>query len=128
MITSPEQMKSLSKAAYKEFENRMATHLREFFPDESEALGEDEVREEIKYGVRRSKVYGFESEQDVCRYIDLMFAFGSDFDANPDLMEMRKLLETDVTENPTDRMDCLYDVAMSILDSKDSDRSKPSGL
>jgi len=126
MMTSAEQMRSLSKAAYMEFENRMLAHLREFFPAECDALGEDEVRDEIKYGVRRAKLYGFESEQDVCRYIDLMFAFGSNFDADPDLVELRELLDDDVAEDPTERMDCLYDVAMSILDAKDAAHSNSS--
>ena len=125
MITSPEQMESLSKAAYKEFENRMVAHLKEFFPDECEELGEDEVRDEIKYGVRRAKVYGFESEQDVCRYIDLMFAFGGDFDADPDLEELRQLLDEDddedAAEDATERMDRLYDAAMAILDAEAED-------
>lgn len=127
MMTSPEQMKRLSRAAYNEFENRMVAHLREFFPDQCEELSEDGVRDEIKYGVRRAKLYGFESEQDVCRYIDLMFAFGSNFDADPDLVELRQLLDDDVAGDPTERMDCLYDVAMSILEAKDAAHSKSSG-
>lgn len=123
MNTRPEQMETLSKAAYKDFENRMVAHLQEFFPNECDALGEDEVRDEIKYGVRRSKVYGFESEQDVCRYIDLMFAFGSNFDADPDLKDLREVLDDKSSDNPGDRMDRLYEAAMYILDTRGAGKS-----
>jgi hypothetical protein len=117
ITTSPEQMAALSTAAYKEFENRMIAHLQEFFPDECLELGEEEVRDEIKYGVRRARVHGFESEQDVCRYIDLMFTFGGDFDADPDFEGLRLILDEEPSEDDTERMDRLYSAAMAILDA-----------
>lgn len=112
----PEQMQQAAQAAYKDFEDRMVVHLQELYPEQYDALGEEEVREEIKYGSRRAEVYGFEAETEVCRYIALMFSLGSDFDADPDFEDLHEVLQDETLEDPEERMDQLYDVALKTLE------------
>ena len=83
MIIRPDQMRVLAEEAMRRFENRALKHLRTHFPDQFEALGESSVREAIRYGLDRAGSYGFEYEDEVGWYIDLMFLFGREFDRDP---------------------------------------------
>jgi len=107
-----EQMDAFSQAAARSFEDRMVEHLTEFFPEQCEALGEPETREAIQHGINRAKTYGIISERDVCKYIDLMFTFGRDFDEDAELPWAGRILNDDEFVNASVKTDRLYDVAM----------------
>ncbi|MEM7153896.1 MAG: hypothetical protein AAF799_13690 [Myxococcota bacterium] len=47
----------------------------------------------IRHGVTRASGYGIESELGICRYLNLMFVFGRDFDRNPRLSWAREILD-----------------------------------
>jgi len=66
----------------KKFVDRMVVHLKKFFPKQCEVTGEPQLRETIRYGIKRAKIYGIVTERDVCKYIDLMVVLGRDFDAD----------------------------------------------
>lgn len=70
----------LAEHARADFVARMRLHLWEFFPEQSAALGDTRTGQLIEYGIRRAGEWGFESERDVCKYIDLMCVFGHAFD------------------------------------------------
>ena len=85
LIISPAQREALSPAAYRAFETRMLEHVGELFPETVEALGASACRGAIRHGIIRGREHGFVSERDLCKYIDLMFVFGRDFDSDPEL-------------------------------------------
>jgi hypothetical protein len=87
------QAEKLSEAAVIDFENRMVVHLGRHFSEQCEALGEHGVREAIRFGIARSSHYGIVNERDVCKYIDLMFAFGREFDTDEDLPWASRILK-----------------------------------
>ncbi len=107
-----EQMAAFSGAARQSFEDRMVVHLNRFFPAQCEALGESEVRIVISYGIRRAREYGVKAERDVCKYVDIMFTFGRDFDRNPEFPWAGIILKERSYPTPSRRVDHLYDVAM----------------
>ena len=74
------QMKALKRDSIRPFVERMVVHLGTFFPEESAAVGEERVRAVIRYGIDRAEHYGIVNNYDVCRYLNLMFTFGHDFD------------------------------------------------
>ncbi len=100
------------QAAAKDFEDRMVVHLNKFFPEQCEALGEPGTREEIRNGIDRAARYGIETERDVCKYIDLMFAFGRDFDTNPELPWAARILNDTKYESPTAKVEDLHQTAI----------------
>jgi Domain of unknown function (DUF4123) len=79
----PEQFQALGEASRKDFEDRMVRHVCKLFPDPCKTLGEDGVRGLIRHGMARAAVYHLSREADLCKFIELMFAFGRDFDQNP---------------------------------------------
>ena|SRR5215203_6777882 len=107
-----EQMEVFSDAVRQSFEDRMVTHLNRFFPAQCEALGENEVRLVIRYGTRRAAEYDAKAERSVCKYIDIMFAFGRDFDRNPDFPWAKRILIDRPYPTPSQKIDHLYEVAM----------------
>jgi hypothetical protein len=62
------------------FENRMVEHLQHCFPRKCIALTESGLRAEIRHGIQKARGYGFENELEICKYVNLMFIFGRDFD------------------------------------------------
>lgn len=112
LIIRKEQIEEFGKIAQKRFVEGMVAHLFQFFPEECEALGTEETVEAIYDALERAGHYGFVSERDVCLYMDVMFAFGRDFDEDPDLPWAKEILNDEALSRPLERIDKLYDVAM----------------
>ncbi len=79
------QIAVLSQVEVRKFEKWMLAHLKRFFPAQCAAAGDRRVQEMIPYGIERAAVYGIKAKRDVCKYIDMMTVFGSDFDTDPRL-------------------------------------------
>jgi hypothetical protein len=57
--------------------------LVNIIPARIRAAGEEQVRETIRLGIERARVYGVTGKRDVCKYIDLIIVFERSFDADP---------------------------------------------
>lgn len=75
-----DQIEVLNTDMRRRFEIRMAAHVNQFFAERCKLLGEAGVREWVADGINRAATYGIKAEIDVCRYIDVMFVFGREFD------------------------------------------------
>src|SRR5579864_7989544 len=76
----PEHKAAFRKAAMDNFIERVAAHAAKFFPETCERLGPEGVRTKIAYCTKRAATYGIVTEPEVCKYVDVAFAFGRDFD------------------------------------------------
>ncbi len=108
MIIRRNQMNQFSQYMVKSFEDRMVTHLRKFFPEKVEALGEEAVRSKIQSGIERADGYLVTREVDVARLIDLKFALAPDFDELEEMSWAREILE-DHSISGQDKMDRVYE-------------------
>lgn len=108
MIIRQEQMLTLSEASRSEFADRVAEHLQRCFPVDCEALGQKGLHEVIRYGVERAASHGIDLQRDVCKYIDLMFAFGRDFDTFPWAF---RILREDTLRDSTVKLERLFSEA-----------------
>lgn len=75
-----EQMAVFSTAAEQQFEDWMVGHLNRFFAARCKKLREEQLRELIRYGIRRAASHGLTVRRDVCKYIDVTMVLGRDFD------------------------------------------------
>ena len=112
-------MNVLEQYMIKRFENRMVTHLHKYFPEKSISLGSEGLLSVIRYGISWAKKYGIVIENDIGRYINLMFVFGKKFDMNPDLPWASKVLKDVYCSKSSDKMDMLYKKAEKHLDNAD---------
>jgi hypothetical protein len=106
-----EQIAVFGPLGKKVFEDRMLTHLKKVFPEQSESLGEPKLRETVQYGTQRAAAYGIVSECDVCKYIDLMILYGRDFDKDLNLRWAQSILENKGLRNPSAKIDRLLEAA-----------------
>ena len=108
LILRREQIQAFEDFLLKQFEDRTLAHLREFFPDQCNALDEPQLREGIRSGIRRAEGYGFSSKRDLCKYLNLMFTFGRVFDTDPELPWAAKILN--LQGLPSKKMDFFSDL------------------
>lgn len=111
----PQQMDALSKAQAKAFEDRMVAHIQEFFPDHYAAMKEAGTRELIRHGVQRAATYGIVAERDVCMYIDMMLAFGPDYDKDGQVPWAGRILRDRGYASPSERMDAVREAGVAQL-------------
>jgi len=112
-----EQMEAFAEASRRDFENRMVIHLRNVLPGECEPLGEKELRETIRYGLRRTGTYRISQESDVCLYLHLMLVLGRDFD-NDERLPWAGLILNQLEQDPSDRIERVYSRAMELEDGR----------
>jgi hypothetical protein len=111
VIIRKQQINSFSHASLEQFKERMEGHLRRCFPAECEALGDERVQDTIRYGIERAASHGIDLERDVCKYIDLMFTFGRDFDSNLNLSWAADILNDETVKTSTMKIERLFAAA-----------------
>jgi len=109
LIIRKKQMGVLEQGVLRDFGDSMVVHLERFFPQQCAVLGDDGVRETIRYGIERAKNYGLVDERDVCKYIDLMIVFGRDFDTSPKTSWAGRILNSEFLTDPTSKVERLCD-------------------
>lgn len=78
-----QQMEAFQASALTAFENEMVKHAALYFPNHLAIQGEASTRKVIRLGVWRAAGHGLSGRSDVCRYLNLMWMFGSYFDLDP---------------------------------------------
>ena len=107
------QLALLSRIEMQKFEEWMVAHLNKFFPGECKSAGEAQLRDTIRYGIKRAAAYGITSERDVCKYIDLMVVFGRDFDEDRRFAWTRDILAKQ--GDPSRKIEALHEAARGYL-------------
>jgi hypothetical protein len=79
-----DQMAILSAHALRRFENCAVNQLRESFPDETQALGEEKLRKFINHGIEKARNYNLHEEETVGFFLQFMMIYGENFEMNPD--------------------------------------------
>jgi hypothetical protein len=97
------------------FETWMIEHLNKFFPKRCEKMGKREVREEIRYGIKKARTYGIKEGQALCLFIDVMMMLGCEFDKNPDFPWAISILNDETIQDPKTRMKRLDTAAEEYL-------------
>src|SRR5262245_34621128 len=111
----PEQAESLRQAGMKEFEDSLVKHLQGFIPKLAAVLGEDGLREVIRYGWERAAGHGWTSGGSIRFDIEMVFLFGAEFDTDPQYPWAGQILN-DKETGPQERADRLHVKAMEFLD------------
>ncbi|HEY0006582.1 MAG TPA: hypothetical protein VGB17_17505 [Pyrinomonadaceae bacterium] len=79
------QMRAFEKAAVHNFEQRAVEYVQESFPKHFEIIGEEEIANIVREGLKRAEKYGLTTENSLLVYLHLMFMFGSHFDVDQQL-------------------------------------------
>jgi hypothetical protein len=112
LVIRDEQMSAFASAS---LPSRLKAHVEKFLPHHCRALGPEGTEAAIAYGLERARRYALTSDADVYQYIDLMFAFGRDFDDDPALPWAREILNAPDDPRAEPKIDRLYHAAMDYL-------------
>jgi hypothetical protein len=112
-----EQMEEFEKASLKQFEEEMADHLQKCFPEECEAFDKQGLYDIIRYAIKKAGEYRIELRRDIFVFTDVMFAFGRNFDNDPDFPWAKEILNApEFEDDSSDKVDALYEEAMKHID------------
>lgn len=108
----PPQIQALADSRRVDFEARMHAHLCRCFPATTRTMSDGDIREQIRVGVDRALAHGIVSERGVCKYLNLRFVFGRDFDRDPRLPWAREILDGARVHRGLSTIDLLYQEAL----------------
>lgn len=95
--------------------NWLREHLEKFFPARCTSLGPEGVASWMEYGKKKAAAYGFMQADEVCRYLDFMFALGRDFDTDSQYPWASTILNDQRIPDAGARMDLLTYTAKAEL-------------
>ncbi|WP_438039107.1 hypothetical protein [Sorangium sp. So ce128] len=93
LVIRDEQLAALAARAESDFVARVSRCLRDNWPWECEAMGEESVRAAILKGIDKAARYGVTTEREVLRVINVMYLLGHDFDADPAFVWVRDIID-----------------------------------
>ncbi len=113
-----EQNAAFQDISLRDFENRMIVHIRKFFPEHFAALQVEKTRQLIQFGTERAAAHGIVNECDVCKFTDLMIAFGPGFEQDSNCPWVTKILCDTTIETPTKRVNMLHEQGIALLEAR----------
>lgn len=112
LLVRDEQMQAFQTASFSDW---LMRHLHRHFPQQCEALGPAQLHQLVSSSLQRARGHGFREGADLCRFMDLVFAFGPEFDRDDNLPWANELLSTPDISDPTEKMDLLVAAARNHL-------------
>jgi hypothetical protein len=109
----PEQVKLFSQEEERKFVERVAIHLKKYFPKRCAAQGEARLHDTIRRGIGRAASYGVTAEREVCKFIHLMIVFGPDFDTDQRYSWAGDILRA--PHSPNGKIELLHSTAVKRL-------------
>lgn len=106
-----QQIDALAEARLVDFETRMHAHVCRCFEAATRTMSDGDIRDVIRQGVARAQSYGIGSERGVCKYINLMFVFGRNFDRDPRLPWAFEILDGARVHRDASTIELLYQEA-----------------
>jgi len=87
-----EQMDVLEKYMIDVFNNKMVSHLRHTYPEETSTIPDERLSAMVKSGSEKAESYGIVEDDDIQRFLGYMLMYGSDFDTDSAHPEVQKIL------------------------------------
>ncbi|PUA26717.1 MAG: hypothetical protein B0W54_23565 [Cellvibrio sp. 79] len=106
------QMQAFSQQAQEHFVSAMVNHLRTYFPAVAWLFTAEELRSQINTCIERAAYYQLTTQQQVCRFLNIAATYGWEFDRDPDLLWMQKILTDKTLMQPGERLDHLVQTCL----------------
>lgn len=108
LVIRKNQVEVFEQNTLRKFEDELIDHFKGFAPELSRILKEDGVRGVVHLGIRRAGRYGLQDRVPLKFYVELMFCFGSFFDADVQLPWAAQVLFDSSISDQYRRVDRLY--------------------
>jgi hypothetical protein len=117
VIIRTAQIDVFESAESPHFPEKMLTHVREAFPKHSGVLGDDGIREVIRYGIAQARKFGFTRQSPVSLFIDLTLLVGRYFHADAQMPWAIEILRDESDLDEMTRAQRLHAAAMYYLET-----------
>jgi hypothetical protein len=113
LVIRDEQMEALRQYMLRSFQNRMVSHLRTDFPEETSEMSDEELQTLVQTGMDKAESYGIVYEDDIQRFLDYMLIHGPDFDQDDSHPEVQAILRDEEMdgEEKMDEIDSHYSMS-----------------
>ena len=120
LIIRKEQIAALSETGRHRMILNIMAHVKEYFPEETEVVAEDELYERISRTIERAKPYGILAERDVYKFVDVSMIYGMEFDEAEETAWTKTYLTDPDIPGPRQRMDLLFDEVVHRLETEEN--------
>lgn len=110
-----EQMFALRRSAEMRFRDRVAVHLRRYFPRETEGLDDAALRARVADIVRHARSHGLRGARDLMRYAGVVTAHEVVYGMKGEPDWMRRILDDPEIPDPGQRTDRLAHAGIARL-------------
>lgn len=117
-----EQLDVFATQAEQQFEQKLLVHARKCWPAEVKKAGEAVTSKSILQVTAQARGYGLTAEQHVALYLDLMYAFGPQFDTDP-LHPWAGQILRDAEMTPQEKIDQLCERAEQEWNVRNEDQT-----
>jgi hypothetical protein len=114
VIITKRHVAAFDRPVARNLECRLVGHVKRVLPERCEQLGEAEVRRRVRRAIRQAGSHGIAAAYDICRYVDLTFFLGEEFDADGSCPWATGVLQ-DGSLTPAEKLDRLYEAARKQL-------------
>lgn len=118
LVVSQQQFGALEARLRNDYIVRVERHVRQFFPKHAAALNTEQLHALVEYGIERGAARGIVAERDVCKLVDLMVAFGPQFETDKQQPWAARVLSAAKGKTPTQLVNELYDAGLDSLKRK----------
>jgi len=116
-VIRTQQMEALRTARLREFESRVVRHVKQYFPKECAALGEQGTVSRVRSATARAFNRGLTAQPYVTRFVTLAFALGGDFDQSDKYLWISEIFN-DGRYSPEVQLDLVTQLAIQRFDPK----------
>lgn len=102
-----EQMKAFEEAAVGNFDGHLVEKLKERFPKQCEAMGNEGLKALVRLGREQAEKHGFKTSRSIDAYVHLMPVLGSYFDRDPQVPWAAEILAKPGFKDEHARMEAL---------------------
>ncbi|WP_143266809.1 hypothetical protein [Azospirillum oryzae] len=99
------------------FVAKIQKHITTCFPDLPAQISLDTCKNIVSYAIDKGRIYGFNSEYEICVYIDIMFILGKNFDTDKNKPWAQRILaQTNIPAG--DRLSRLLEMALTFVNQR----------
>jgi len=115
MVIRDRQMVELGQSARGAFEERLLSHIQQYFPVHWREVGPERLREVIRLGMANAANYELQTQREIYLFVSLMLYFGSSFDTDFQLPWAAEGLKNPAEPDPFARIEATYNEGLNYL-------------
>ena len=95
LVIRQKQWDAMQESMHLAFEDRCITELRASYPKRLKKVEDEDLREDVRVGIRRAEEFGITDDTFVINFLGFLVEYGRDFAETEETVWAREILEND---------------------------------